>query len=43
MSCCASTRVYRPVPVPIQKTKPIDKIIIHLHGGGFIGMSSGSH
>jgi len=25
------------------ETKPIDKMVIHVHGGGFVAMSSASH
>lgn len=31
------------VKLPKHATNNIDKIIIHIHGGGFVAMSSGSH
>jgi hormone-sensitive lipase len=36
------TKIPRPLARPI-KGNAIDKIIIHVHGGGFISMSSSSH
>ncbi|TNV84221.1 hypothetical protein FGO68_gene12045 [Halteria grandinella] len=41
MSFCASSRIERPLSPAA--TKPLDKLIIHIHGGGFISMSSSSH
>lgn len=33
----------RPLSLPKHATNTIDKLIIHIHGGGFVAMSSSSH
>jgi acetyl esterase/lipase len=33
----------RPISLPKHANNTTDKIIIHIHGGGFVAMSSGSH
>ena len=33
----------RPIAIPKQATNTVDKLIIHIHGGGFVAMSSSSH
>ena len=43
---CVKVRILsldRVLPLPQDKTKVVDKVIIHVHGGGFISMSSESH
>eukprot|EP00347_Sterkiella_histriomuscorum_P013953 403362725 len=40
MFCCAPPRFFAPQPRPVKK---VDQLIIHIHGGGFVSMSSSSH
>ena len=43
--CCVPQRTINTNMTPFKKAaaNKLDKLIIHIHGGGFVSMSSGSH